>query len=278
MIKTLGMIAAVSIASVQASAQTPRTAPPPPQPTPQVSGWVGITYSVNGQTDNEGRLVFTEYPVVVSVEAGSPAARAGIVAGDTILAFNDRDLRRYAFPVRTMIQPGKQFVIRARRGSTTHVKKLIVAERPSDHPETFEMVWKEAQPNMAVEPLMPAMPGAPFVLTPGPQPLVRLTIPRAVTSFRALSVPLAGAEVRAMSVDLARTLGVKPEGLFIVNVADGTPARGSGLRDGDVLLRAANVTLLTPMDLRRVIESALDKELKLEILRQRKLQTVMLKW
>lgn len=268
MIKKLGVIAIVSVASVRAaSAQMPQPAPQPPE-TPQVSGWVGITYSVEGRTDEEGRLVYSDYPVVVSVEPGSPAQRAGIAAGDTILAFNERDLRKYAFPIRAMIQPGKPFVIRARRGTANRVSRLIVAERPSDRPERFEMVWRAAQPGQVP---YPSMPGTPFVLS-GP---LRVSIPRTLT---AVSVPLAGAEVRSLSVDLARTLGVKPQGLFIVSVADGTPARGSGLRDGDVLLRAANVTLLTPMDLRRVIESAMDRELKLEILRQRKLQIVMLKW
>ncbi len=275
MIKTLGIIAAVAVASAQASAQAPRTAPrAPQQPTPQVSGWVGITYSVEGRMDNEGRLIFSEYPVVVSVDAGSPAARAGIAAGDTILAFNDRDVRRVAFPIRTMIQPGRQFIIRARRGTQNRVTKLIVAERPSDRPEKFEIAVTEA-------PGQPAPLGemqlsrTPFVLTPGPQPLMRITTTRQLTPA---SIPLAGAEIRALSVDLAKTLGVKPQGLFVVSVAEGTPAMGSGLRDGDVLLRAENVTLLTPIDLRRVLESALDRELKLEILRERKARTIMLKW
>ncbi len=273
MIKTLGIIAAVAVASAHASAQAPHTAPRAPQrPTPQVSGWVGITYSVEGRTDSEGRLVYSDYPVVVSVDHGSPAARAGIAAGDTILAFNDRDLRRHAFPIRTMIQPGRQFVIRARRGTTNRVTRLIVAERPPDHPEKFEIAIRDALPAQPGELLVSAVP---FVLTPGSPPIVRVDTRRAVS---AASIPLAGAEVRALSVDLARTLGVRAEGLFVVNVAEGTPAMGSGLRDGDVLLRAANVSLLTPLDLRRVLESALDRELKLEILRQRKAQTIMLKW
>lgn len=270
MIKTLGMIAAVSVASAQVSAQTPRTAPRPQQPT-QVSGWVGITYSVEGRTDEAGRLVFSEYPVVVSVDAGSPAARAGIVAGDTILAFNDRDLRRFAFPIRTMIQPGKAFVIRARRGSANRVTKLIVAERPSDIHEKFEIAITEA-PGQTVHGWVDVRaPRVPFVLTPGPQSV-------RISTARLASVPLAGAEIRALSVDLARTLGVKAQGLFVVSVAEGTPAMGSGLKDGDVLLRAENVTLLTPVDLRRLLEAALDRELKLEILRERKAHTVMLKW
>lgn len=276
MIRTLGIITAASIAAVQVQAQQPRTAPRAVQPAPRISGWVGITYSVEGRTDEEGRLVYSDYPVVVSVDPGSPAARAGIVAGDTILSFNDRDLLRHAFPIRTMIQPGKLFVIRAKRGSATRVTKLTVAERPTNRPEKFEIAIRETQPGQPGVPADVVMPSTPFVLTPGPQPLIRLTtIPRQLS---AASVPLAGAEIRALSVDLAKSLGVKPEGLFVVNVADGTMAMESGLRDGDVLLRAADVLLLTPADLRRVLESALDRELKLDILRERKPRTLTLKW
>jgi S1-C subfamily serine protease len=228
---------------------------------------VGITYSVEGRTDNDGRLIFSEYPVVVSVDPGSPAARGGIVAGDTIIAFNDRDVRRFAFPVRTMIQPGRQFVIRARRGSQNRVTKLIVAERPSDRPEKFEIAIAET----------PEMPLGPFVLTPGPRPMIRIATssPHGLT---AASVPLAGAEIRALNADFAKSLGIKPQGLLIVDVADGTPAKNSGLRGGDVLLRAAGTALLVPQDLRREIESCLDKELRLDIVREKKARVVILKW
>jgi serine protease Do len=276
MIRTLGIIAAASIASIQVQAQTSRTAPRAVQPGAQISGWVGITYSVEGRTDEDGRLVYSDYPVVVSVDPGSPAARAGIVAGDTILSFNDRDLLRHAFPIRAMIQPGKLFVIRAKRGSSTRVTKITVAERPSNRPEKIELAIREGQPGQPLLAAEGAMPRTPFVLTPGPQPLVRVTtIPRQLST---LSVPLAGAEIRALSIDLARSLGVKPEGLFVVNVADGTMAMESGLRDGDVLLRADNVPLLTPTDLRRVLESVLDRELKLDILRERKPKALTLRW
>lgn len=275
MIRTLGIFATVSAASAL-SAQTPRTAPRAPQdPTPAVSGWVGITYSVEGRTDSDGRLIFSEYPVVVSVDAGSPAARGGIVAGDTIIAFNDRDVRRFAFPVRTMIQPGRQFVIRARRGSQNRVTKLIVAERPSDRPEKFEIAIAET-PSQPAMPGMMEMPLPPFVLTPGPRPMIRIAT--GTRGLTAASIPLAGAEISALNPDLAKSLGVKSKGLLIVDIADGTPAKNSGLRGGDVLLRAAGTVLSVPQDLRREIESCLDKELKLDIIRDKKARVVILKW
>jgi len=259
MLRALGIIAAASFTATPVMSQSPPAAPP-------ASGWVGITYSGTGETDRDGNLVYSYYPVVVTVDPGSPAARAGIAAGDTIVAFNDRDLRRYAFPIRNMIQPGKTFLIRARRGNTERVTKLIVVERPPDRQEHVELT---------MSPLLPGAPEPPFVLTPGPQ-RVRMSFPR--TALIGASMPIAGAEVRTLSVDLAKTLGIKPQGLFIVNVVEGSPAKASGLRDGDVLLRAANASLFSPQDLRRVLESSLDKDVKLEILRQRKPQTVVLKW
>lgn len=260
MLRTLGVMTAVSIAAAPLSAQTYTPQAPPPR---AVSGWVGITYSGDGQTDPEGNLVYSDYPVVVTVDPGSPAASAGVAAGDTIIAFNDRDLRRYAFPIRAMIQPGKTFVIRARRGKE-RVYKLLVAERPADHREWVELTMK---------PLLPGVPEPPFVLTPGPMRAgIRMTLPR--NSL----MPIAGAEVRALSVDLAKMLGIRARGLFIVNVLEASPAKEAGLRDGDVLLRAAEQLLMTPQDLQEVMRADINRSLKLEILRQKKTQTVVLRW
>jgi serine protease Do len=222
---------------------------------------VGITYTADGQTDAEGNLVYSEYPVVASVDPGSPAASAGLSAGDTIIAFNDRDLKRYALPLRSMIQPGKPFVIRFRRDRERTVK-LIVAQRPSERREFVEIT---------MQPMIPGVP-APFVLTPGPMRAgIRVPTTRAVLG-------VAGAEVRSLSVDLAKTLGIKPQGLFIVNVAEGSPAKEAGLRDGDVLLRAAEQNLLTPQDLQQILQMDINRSVRLDLVRQKKPQSVVLRW
>jgi serine protease Do len=271
MLKTIGIITAISLTSMPVAAQiwTPQAPPAQPSqaaPPRPASGWVGITYSGSGETDSEGNLVYGDYPVVVTVDPGSPAARAGIVAGDTIIAFNDRDLRRFAFPIRAMIQPGKPFIVRARRAKKDIDFKLIVAERPADHREMVELTMKPMLPGSAPEP--------PFVLTPGP---MRAAGTRVALIGRPIQ-PIAGAELRALSVDLAKSLGIKPKGLFVVYVVEGTPAREAGLRDGDVLLRASEQALQTTEDLREVMRSEIDRSVKLEILRQKKTQVITLRW
>src|SRR6185295_17717645 len=76
-----------------------------------ITGYVGVAYTTSsGQVSREGIIVFTDYPVIESVEPNSPADRAGLSAGDTILAMNSQDLRRSPLPMASMIQPGKRIV------------------------------------------------------------------------------------------------------------------------------------------------------------------------
>lgn len=265
--KVLTIMAALVVAVSSVSAQQS------PVVTRPGSGWVGITYSGTGDADREGNIVFGDYPVVVSVDPGSPAAKAGIIAGDIIIAFNDRDLRKYALPVRSMIQPGRIFELRARRGSSDRVARIVVAERPDNRPERLEIsVVRGRDISISRVALAPIGPPAPV------NAIVRIAVPGIGNMLGTASVAIAGAEVRKLTSDIAEALGVKMQGLFIVNVADASPAQEAGLYGGDVILRAASVPLATPADLIRAMRSAEEKDLRLEIIRKRKTQTVMLKW
>jgi len=90
--------------------------------------------------------------------------------------------------------------------------------------------------------------------------------------------PFAGAEFTVLNDDLSDLLGVK-EGVFVTNVAEGSPARMSGLRGGDVILRADSIKVDTPIDLVRAIRAARpDNTVSLQIIRKHKPQTLVLRW
>ena len=90
--------------------------------------------------------------------------------------------------------------------------------------------------------------------------------------------PFAGAEFTALNDDLSDVLGVK-EGVFVTNVADGSPARISGLRGGDIIVRADNIKVETPIDLVRAIRAAgPDRTISLQIIRKNKPQALTLRW
>lgn len=268
------LLVTVSIVAKDLRAQQP-TPPPPP------SGWVGITITGEGQTDRDGRLVYDDYPVVVSVDPGSPAAKAGLAAGDTIIGFNDYDPRKSPFPMRSMIQPGKIFVVRTKRGMLSKIARIRVVERTNDHPETVQIALRPSTPRVS-QPIGVHTSTQIFLSpTTAPSPvngIVGVAIPGlAGYVMGATNTTVAGAEVKQLSAEMGEALGVRLPGLFVVSVASGSPAEEWGFRDGDVLVRASDTALLTPRDFIALIRSAREREIRVDIVRKRQSQAVLVK-
>jgi len=88
---------------------------------------------------------------------------------------------------------------------------------------------------------------------------------------------LAGAHVQRFPA-LKDYFGVD-SGLLVLSVVPGTPAADAGLRDGDVIVAAGGKPIASPMELSRALRTAAPRaSLTLDIVRQRKRQTVELKW
>jgi S1-C subfamily serine protease len=87
-----------------------------------------------------------------------------------------------------------------------------------------------------------------------------------------------GAEFTALNSDLCDLLGVKPEGVFVANVAEGSLAREAGLRGGDVVVAANSTRIKTPNDLVRAIRDADDRTVRLQVIRKHKPEIVTLAW
>lgn len=249
-------------------------------------GWVGVAYTTGvGTTDRNGAMVFADYPVIESIEPNSPAERAGLSAGDTILAMNSQDLRKTPLPVATMVQPGKKIVFRFRRNAVREVT-LTVAPRPRGSRESYEVTIFGPTP-------------APSPLGSGPGSQVLLRRPRraAEVAARAAATPvtpiaampsivlggprilaLAGAELTELNPGLGALAGVETPGVFVINVAVGTPAKESGLRPGDVIVKAGSLAVGDPGDLIRAFRESNGSSLRLAIIRNKKPQMLTLRW
>jgi S1-C subfamily serine protease len=92
--------------------------------------------------------------------------------------------------------------------------------------------------------------------------------------------PFAGAEFTALNQDLCEALGVRPEGVFVTSVIEGSPARAAGLRGGDVIVKADSIKIENPIDLVRAIRNAdeTDHTVDLQIIRRRRPQSLTLRW
>lgn len=202
-------------------------------------GYLGLTMSgaqVRTVTDAGVLTSHCEYPMVESVEVRSPAARAGLNAGDTIVAYNGRDLRLWAVNYPAMLIPGDTVRIRLRR-----------AGRAAEVPVTVE-----ARSAVEGTRLAPGDSTGFRVIDEFGRPLPVTVVPRPVANALA---SFAGAEFAAVDDAFLANLGLKP-GILVLRVPPGTPAAEAGLRSGEVVRRINDAPVRDPLALRRTFMAA----------------------
>jgi membrane-associated protease RseP (regulator of RpoE activity) len=96
-------------------------------------------------------------------------------------------------------------------------------------------------------------------------------------SFNGMNSTIAGATVMVLDDDWRQSLGVD-NGVLVMKVAPGTPAKDAGLRSSDVIVAADGEPISSLGALRRIMNNAKSNSLKLQIIRAQKTQTVMLRW
>ena len=140
-------------------------------------------------------------------------------------------------------------------------------------------------------PAVAAMPGIPPTVAPVPPEAMAYAMPRTPRIVATAPVMamgemdmwadadgVAGARLVAVSEGLGKALGVK-SGVLVLRASPGTPAYESGLREGDVIMRAEGKSVTSVRDVRRVASSA-DREggVSLVVLRERRERPITLRW
>jgi S1-C subfamily serine protease len=164
-------------------------------PSAAPGGYLGVTMSsVPLRTSlQSGYIVsYCDYPVVEAVDPGSPAERGGLVAGDTILAFNGRDVRSGMVDYTALLEPNAALRVRVRRDGRTRDATVRVEARPTPVPVR---VYARTLVGQA---------------TPMPDGVTTVRAPQSPEPPRALE-PLRGGAVRGSVVGVA-TVAPEPPG------------------------------------------------------------------
>ncbi|HEX2717238.1 MAG TPA: PDZ domain-containing protein [Gemmatimonadaceae bacterium] len=276
MLAALAMTLAAAAAG-ELRAQGAQTAPPAPRMKvkvqaqdglPKPDGWLGIYYVCETDTwATKGELFVKHlgYPQVASVEPGSPADRAGIMAGDSILAYNGIDLKGRAVSLTKLLKPRAKLEVRVRRARETYDLPVTVGRRVDYGRGVIapDVVMIRPRPAGTANPDVPAVAPVP------PVPSTRSTDP----------LPLAGSElVRINDPDLGQPFGVE-KGVLVLQVVAHSPAAQAGLRSGDVIVAVNGSEVLTPLQVQRAIaRAAKDGSVRLSLVRKKKPVTTLLVW
>lgn len=188
---------------------------------PLADGWLGIYLD----TDRDE-------PVVTEVIPGSPAAAAGLQAGDLILAIDDHltPTREALIEVVRARSAGDRVKIKVRRGD----KEPVVTVKLGEHPETRPQPLTPAQPAPSQPP-----PAQRRRATPPPQPGVEVE-PGAP----------APAEQRAY---LGLRLRDSDRGVVIDEVLPDGPAHAAGVRTGERITSIGEQQVKSGSDLDRAL-------------------------
>ena len=269
-------------------------------------GWIGVATTgfqlVDKRGDGTTFVRFLEPPVVASVDPGSPADRVGVRAGDVLLELGGQRLLQGNIVFAELLRPGKEIIIKLRRGGEAVTLKPMV--EPLPQVTSTPCSWVDAGTAYVLAPTGQAT-AIRVETNPNGTPryeyayvsarrdtanATRATTTRAVPAvasglfagpmaqyYSGGASSLAGLQLVALSPESSRALGVA-HGILVNQVLPGTPGGESGLLGGDVLVSADSVDLRSILTLQRVINRASDRKVTLVIVREKKRETIQLTW
>jgi membrane-associated protease RseP (regulator of RpoE activity) len=270
----------------------------PPLPQAPARGWIGIVVSGAPREmhseGNELMMRFLSYPEIVSVDPSSPAQRAGLNPGDTLLAYDGRDVRGADISMTRLLRPNAKITIRVRRDGRVKELPVVVGEAPS----RIKMRQREEIGDVAntwvfpSTPYIARVPALSWAASPPPRtpmPTLPPTVPMAPPAPVVTRLPrpfefspsgVAGAQLVTISDGIKRSLGLQ-SGVLVVRVPDGTPADESGLKEGDVIVRVERQPVQSVVEVWQIVTRADEngaREVDLDLIREKQSRTLKLHW
>lgn len=257
-------------------------------------GYLGVTLSSEQRTEvRDGKVVtvFDSPTLIESVVPDSPAARGGLSAGDTILAFGSMPVPG-SVPLSELLTPGEKLTVKVRRAGRDRQVTVTVGNA---QPGTMTITTTDAGPMrwctgddcpamVMAAPRPPSPPGvaaAPSAsaAAAAPTPPAAAAGPR-YNLWSSGDNALLGAVMTTITDDLEELTGTD-EGVLVLRVAPGTPAATSGLRGGDVIVRVGEDECEGVRDLQVAVQRASvrgARSVQLTVRRKRVEREVTLRW
>ena len=262
----------------------------PINPSTRLKGWIG--FNAGGvprheeiRADGQVFITYFAYPTIVTVDGQSPAERAGIMPGDTLIAYNGMDVVGRALNLTQLLIPERKLGVTVRRDGEMKDFSVKVARTPDrigvrrmEFDREVPVFPSEAERGRVEEEVRRAFPsggargGGAVVAATGFPPVIGNRM------FFISPNGVLGASVSTVGPALAKVLRLET-GVLVNDVPDGTPAWKSGLRTGDVIVNVGGEPVASLNQLRElIIMRAPERAVPLRIIRDKKPQDLNVTW
>jgi serine protease Do len=239
------------------------------------AGYLGVqAQDVTKENFSKFGLAKVQGVAIEKVLENSPAANAGLQAGDVILRFNNEEVTSVRKLTRLIgeVAPDHQITLAIVRAGGEREVNVTLGKRPADLFEFGKFDMRVPMPQMQ----MPQMPQMPPI---GNLPRMREIpvpnegdLPVAVWRFGGRQI---GVGATPLTKQLADYMGINEDkGLLITEVRENSPAARAGLKAGDVIVEADGKEVKGQMDLMRAINEKKEGDISLTIVRDKNRQTV----
>ncbi len=221
-----------------------------------------LGFSTQGPTlrapGENGDLLITQlsHPTIVSVDPQSPAGRAGILAGDELVAYNGVDVVNHEFSLNALLKPDSKVTVTVSRDGETKNYQLTVAKAPARTAqrridfETFTRPGIQGGAGVGAFGGQRVSAGNATIVLPGEAPsgVVAARVPLIMLSGNGVL----GASVSTVSAELAKALNLRA-GVLVTDAPEESPAFRVGLRAGDVITAVGEQPVVSLSQLREML-------------------------
>ncbi|MCC7002172.1 MAG: PDZ domain-containing protein [Gemmatimonadaceae bacterium] len=247
---------------------------------PRPQGYLGLNTEASGQ--REGTQIRDAVVVVKSVEAGSPAQRAGLRRDDQVLSIGG--VPPLGSGVGQLLVPGRSLVVRYVREGQLRESTVVVAPRPDGFGDSCGEIER------ILEPMNMPAPGILFLEGPQRRVVITESVRPEQPQSSEISVMVfaptsedtrasrffGGAEFRMLTEDWRETLGVK-QGVLVNEVAPGSAASQAGLRAGDVITMVGKTPVTSPGAFVQLVATSESPDVQLTLMRKKDKKTLTLR-
>ena len=268
--------------------------------TQMAEGWLGIAFNGDYTMDAtpDGVLMAVRRPPEVeTVEPGSPAEKAGLRRGDLLLSLGGRELSDAVIALNELLRPGTRVPVRFKRGTDTRTVTVLIEPRPADFRPSCgwedDLIARALAPSSNTVTFVVTTPDGravassgqnPFTISSGseePAPVATTRPAQGPSGFTFIAGSsarlLAGTQLVPVNEGIAALTGVD-RGVFVAEVARRSLGAQAGLVAGDVIVTVDGRPIASPVTLVQLMERSASRELKLQVVRQKKSETLTLKW